>query len=175
MSHCFPHCPSLSPSLLCLASGAFTPGCSNTHLPSFLKDFDRIKGKGVDKIVCLSVNDAFVMHGTHHPPHPLTHSASLRSLDLAIFCHSSPLSPSLSSLSPSAWQEDTKSTGKIRFFADATGELAKALGLDFNAPPLGGVRMKRFSALLVDGKVDQINVEPDSTGTTCSLAPHLKL
>ena len=48
----------------------FTPGCSNTHLPSFLKDYERIKGKGVDQIVCLSVNDAFVMHGTrNHTQH----------------------------------------------------------------------------------------------------------
>ncbi len=31
----------------------FTPGCSNTHLPSFLKGYDSIKGKGVDQIVCL--------------------------------------------------------------------------------------------------------------------------
>ena len=41
--------------------GAFTPGCSNTHLPGYLADHDTIKGKGVDDIICLSVNDAFVM------------------------------------------------------------------------------------------------------------------
>jgi len=42
--------------------GAFTPGCSNTHLPGYVVNADKIKDKGVDSIVCMSVNDAFVMH-----------------------------------------------------------------------------------------------------------------
>lgn len=41
--------------------GAFTPGCSKTHLPGFVADADAIKAKGIDLIVCISVNDAFVM------------------------------------------------------------------------------------------------------------------
>ncbi len=41
--------------------GAFTPGCSNTHMPGFVVHADEIKAKGVDTIVCLAVNDAFVM------------------------------------------------------------------------------------------------------------------
>lgn len=41
--------------------GAFTPGCSVTHLPGYVVNADKIKAKGVDSIVCTAVNDAFVM------------------------------------------------------------------------------------------------------------------
>src|SRR5690554_7866416 len=41
--------------------GAFTPGCSNTHMPGFVVNADGILTKGVDAIACLAVNDAFVL------------------------------------------------------------------------------------------------------------------
>lgn len=41
--------------------GAFTPTCSEQHLPGFLRLSDKIKCKGIDDIFCLSVNDKFVM------------------------------------------------------------------------------------------------------------------
>ena len=42
--------------------GAFTPTCSNTHLPGFEKHYDEFKSLGIDEIYCLSVNDAFTMY-----------------------------------------------------------------------------------------------------------------
>ncbi|MCL4151260.1 UNVERIFIED_CONTAM: hypothetical protein GTU68_053995 [Idotea baltica] len=41
--------------------GAFTPTCSETHLPGFIVSVDDIKAKGVDTVACVAVNDVFVM------------------------------------------------------------------------------------------------------------------
>ena len=41
--------------------GAFTPTCSSTHAPGYEKAYDEFKALGVDEVICLSVNDAFVM------------------------------------------------------------------------------------------------------------------
>ena len=41
--------------------GAYTPTCSKEHLPGFVARADEIKAKGIDEIVCLAVNDPFVM------------------------------------------------------------------------------------------------------------------
>jgi len=112
--------------------GAFTPGCSKTHLPGYVEAAADLKGKGINEIVCVSVNDPFVME---------------------------------------AWGKDQAADGKVRMLADTCGDLAKALDLQLDlAAVLGNMRCKRFSMLVEDGTVAKVNIEPDGTGLTCSLA-----
>ncbi len=42
--------------------GAFTPACTENHLPGYERLHDDLIAEGIDEVVCLSVNDAFVMH-----------------------------------------------------------------------------------------------------------------
>ncbi len=41
--------------------GAFTPTCSNKHLPSFLQSAEKLKNKDIKKVFCISINDPYVM------------------------------------------------------------------------------------------------------------------
>lgn len=72
-----------------------------------------------------------------------------------------------------AWGKEHKADGKVRMLADPQAIFTKAVGLDTNLPDLGGVRSKRYSMVLEDGVVKALNVEPDGTGLTCSLASKL--
>uniref|UniRef100_A0A8C4I463 Peroxiredoxin-5 n=1 Tax=Dicentrarchus labrax TaxID=13489 RepID=A0A8C4I463_DICLA len=118
--------------------GAFTPGCSKTHLPGFVQQAEDLKSKGVQEVACISVNDAFVM---------------------------------------AAWGKEHGTDGKVRMLADPTGAFTKAVDLlldsDQIVQVLGNKRSKRYSMLVEDGVVKKINVEPDGTGLTCSLAAYL--
>ena len=101
--------------------GAFTPTCSAKHLPGFVQNADAIRGKGVDKIVCLSVNDAFVMN---------------------------------------AWGKDQNVGEKVMMVADGNADFAKAVGLEMDGSGYGmGTRIRRFSMLVDNGTVKQLNVE----------------
>jgi len=47
--------------VICGIPGAFTSTCSEKHVPSFLQNVDRFKALGVDELLCVAVNDGFVM------------------------------------------------------------------------------------------------------------------
>jgi glutaredoxin/glutathione-dependent peroxiredoxin len=100
--------------------GAYTPTCSARHLPSYVEKASELKGKGVDDIACISVNDPFVM---------------------------------------SAWNKSDGSED-ITMLADGNGAFAEAVGLSMDASKFGmGKRSQRYSMLVNDGVVEQLNVE----------------
>ena len=47
--------------ILCGVDGAFAPGCTNRHLPGFVDNLGKLKEKGIEKVIFMAVNDAFVM------------------------------------------------------------------------------------------------------------------
>jgi glutaredoxin/glutathione-dependent peroxiredoxin len=101
--------------------GAFTPTCSAKHLPGFVQSAGQIKGKGVNTIACLSVNDAFVMD---------------------------------------AWGKNQNVGENVLMLADGNAELTKALGLEMDGSGYGmGTRSRRYSMLVDNGVVKQLNVE----------------
>ena len=101
--------------------GAFTPTCSARHLPGFKDHLADIKGKGVDTVASISVNDAFVMK---------------------------------------AWGESQGVGEDILMLADGNGDFTRAVGLTLDAKGFGmGERSQRYSMLVKDGVVEQLNIE----------------
>jgi peroxiredoxin len=101
--------------------GAFTPTCSSTHLPGYEEKYDELKALGVDEVICISVNDAFVMFqwGKH------------------------------------------MGVEKVRLLPDGSGTLTSRLGMLVKKDNLGfGLRSWRYSALVEDGDVTKMFVEP---------------
>jgi 2-Cys peroxiredoxin 5 len=76
----------------------------------------------------------------------------------------------------SAWGENLHAEGKIRMLADPEAKLVAAMGLDFDGlkAVLGNTRSKRFTAVIEHGAVKHLEVEPDNTGLTCTLAGNIK-
>ena len=102
--------------------GAFTPTCSDYHLPSYLIRYDDLKAKGVDSIVCISVNDPFVM---------------------------------------GAWGDAQQVGDKVMMLADGNGDFTKAIGLEMDGSGFGlGSRSQRYAAVIEDGVVTALQVEP---------------
>ncbi|HPI49574.1 MAG TPA: peroxiredoxin [Hyphomonadaceae bacterium] len=101
--------------------GAFTPTCSARHLPGYKEKAAEFRGKGVDTIACVSVNDVFVM---------------------------------------GAWAKDQQVGDDVVMLADGNGAFAKAVGLELDGKGFGmGSRSQRYSMIVEDGVVKQLNVE----------------
>jgi peroxiredoxin len=101
--------------------GAFTPTCSQRHLPGYVAKASELKAKGVDQIACLSVNDAFVM---------------------------------------GAWGKAQNVGDKVMMLADGSGDFTRAIGLELDLRKGGlGMRSQRYSMLVEDGVVKNLNVE----------------
>jgi peroxiredoxin len=102
--------------------GAFTPGCSNYHLPGFVVRAADLRDKGVDRIACIAVNDAFVM---------------------------------------GAWGENQNVGDDVLMIADGNGEFADAMDLVMDGSGFGlGKRSQRYAAILQDGVIQELLVEP---------------
>nr|XP_025142397.1 peroxiredoxin-5, mitochondrial isoform X2 [Bubalus bubalis] len=74
------------------------------------------------------------------------------------------------------WARAHKAEGKVRLLADPNGTFGKETDLLLDDSLLflfGNHRLKRFSMVIEDGIVKSLNVEPDGTGLTCSLAPNI--
>lgn len=102
--------------------GAFTPTCTAEHIPPFVAKYDELKKRGVDEIVVLSANDAFVL---------------------------------------SAWGKALGADDKIVFASDPMAALSGKLGLQKDLTSVGfGVRTDRYAAIVVDGVIKYLGVEP---------------
>ncbi|MGD1943702.1 MAG: peroxiredoxin [Leptolyngbyaceae cyanobacterium] len=111
--------------------GAFTPTCSSTHLPRYEELYDEIKAQGVDKIVCISVNDAFVMF---------------------------------------QWGK-AQGVKNVFLLPDGSGEFTRKMGMLVDKSNLGfGMRSWRYSAVIDDGKIEKMFIEPDF-GDNCPTDP----
>ncbi len=101
--------------------GAFTPTCSAKHLPGFKAHAAELRGKGLDTIACVSVNDVFVMK---------------------------------------AWGENQGVGSDVVMLADGNCDFTKAVGLELDASRFGmGPRSQRYSMVVDDGVVKELNVE----------------
>ncbi len=73
-----------------------------------------------------------------------------------------------------AWAEATGATDHVDFLADGNGAFAKAVGLELDLSAGGlGLRSKRYSMLVVDGVVKELNIEPEAGKADVSGAEHL--
>lgn len=120
--------------ILFAVPGAFTPTCSKIHLPSFVKQAEVLKAKGVDEIICIAVNDPYVLD---------------------------------------VWGTVAHAEGKVTILSDGNGDFTKAMGLALDNNQVLGLRSKRYVAILEDGIVTALKVEPNPNNCTVTCAEHI--
>jgi peroxiredoxin len=106
----------------------------------------------------------------NHLPGFIDHEAAFKAKGVDVIALTSVNDPFVLS----AWAEATGAKGKIDFLADGSAVFAKALGLDLDLTERGmGVRSKRYSALVKDGVVKELNIEPQPGVADLSGAAHI--
>lgn len=129
-----------------------TEGCSLG--PNTFNVADLVKGK---TIAVFGLPGAYTPTcSAQHVPGYVKHAADLKAKGVdEIWCISVN-----DAFVMGAWGRDQKATGVVRFLADGNATFSKALGLDADFSKFGmGTRSQRYSALVVDGVVKQLNVE----------------
>ena len=129
-----------------------TAGCSIG--PNTFNVSDMVKGK---KIVVFGLPGAFTPTcSAKHVPSYITNYDALKAKGVdEIWCVSVN-----DAFVMGAWAKDQHAEGKVRMLADGSAAWTKALGLEFDLTSKGmGVRMQRFSMLVVDGVVKSLNLE----------------
>jgi len=111
--------------------GAYTGTCTTAHMPSFIRTRAAFADKGVDEVICLTVNDPFVAQ---------------------------------------SWAAETGADkGDITVLADSSSAFTTAIGMNFDAPPVGFYgRSKRYAMYAEDGVVKAFNI--DENPGTCELS-----
>lgn len=110
--------------------GAYTPVCTEQHIPDFVRNATKLKRSGYDKLICIAPNDPFVLE---------------------------------------RWVRELDPSGKILFLSDGNLEFARALGLTAELPSLFlGERCERFMMITVNGKIQNLRVEPNVLTYSCT-------
>ncbi|ELR25598.1 peroxiredoxin, putative [Acanthamoeba castellanii str. Neff] len=143
--------------------GAFTPGCSKTHCPSFVLGAARLKQKGIDAVYCTAVNGISLF-----PTFPLRYA--LVSSQCFVRWRSHRVSWDLAHMSDAfvldAWAESQGAKGKITFLADGNGDFARKIGLTKETGAFGGTRSARYALIATNGVVDYIAVDEQGVDKT---------
>ena len=139
--------------------GAFTPGCSATHLPGFIKDADALRTAGIKEVFCVSVNDHFVMKSWGEA-HKADGKVTMVADPNAEFTNAMGLAVDLKALGGTRSKRYS-----AMYVSSASSHHPFSHRLTHSLLFFGSVE---------DGTITKLNVEPgNGTGLTCSLSNEL--